>query len=1102
MEYNLENSIITLFDFYYNKNNIEDYQIGTLNPKEIKIENLKFMDEKIKENLWKQIVKGKFRMEGFHNNTIYLKRFSDSFPTLLKISFYKNQKEINDLNYSSNRDSFFSYLFSEKVLKNEINNVELPIFNLDMKYEDIKTIIDTYPENNKIEEDINQEKIINTMSLRMRDRFCNSKRLSIFLTENKINFSELIFELLITLGQIYHFYPNFRYHNLDLDSIEIEEKNEKKIVEYLVNNQNYSFETKIKIKLGSFEDASLEPIIKNTHDKFDKNHFADLFYFCYQLKNHQFYKNVIFDELGKEIFNEIMPEKISIKNNKGKIMENIQPITPEKILIKHFKSSRTIKDKKIEQNGGADKIMKGLRNLKPLKIKGKLPSALGNQDVLTEEPKLKRVEKKIVNKVNDKRNLQMGGALVRPNMPITPGAHMTNDQRLSYRKLQADRPDQNVNPNLIAEQRVYQPPKPKTQAQTQPALYPPAFVPVNTPYSSVPIPLPYMYKPNQLPIQNIYNLNIADPRGDHSILARVYEDMVPGKEFGLSSTTVLERIKSSEYIKSIMLKSKDGEDMSLTGGANSLLEHVQLHNLNPYHYENPQNELPNDMLLYSSAYPIRYNADKQQIQLSKDSVGLNIRIFRLSSEELKSHFNSDTSRFSHKVWRELEYYKKVNEIIKTQKIPNLVKMHFWVLDKESRIKWNQLKDIKYSGTTLKAIQQAIAGKAKVVAVDEKKQKILVDFQKHIVDSGLQTLIEAEINKGLNDQTWINLESTYGTTYSQLKDLTKPTNIVRKTIEALAQKTAEDILADSTVSLGIITESPQHTFVNWATPIYQGSGSLKTMTQTGYHEPEVWISLLFQYIYGLSILQKNKIYLDNFDPLYNLLVKDIFTDDRETKHWRYQVDDLTYYIPNYGYVGMIDSYYNDIKMEGIPKEDGTDLSSSDLTQIENDIFEKMFKPLLDTNFYNILIKQKYGALQAPPEFMKIITELNNETTKGSKQIKHYLSVFTMFLHNRAGTPLSNTEIETVDLTRVPTNLRKDQLLVRRDPIDNRYKFVINLERDNDPSLPIYITKYKIWTGSILESVSSAQLYVTNDVIEPELKKGVRYDIEALLEKYRI
>jgi len=604
MEYNLENSIISLFDFHYNKNNLEDYEIKSLNPKEIKLENIKFIEKEIIENLWKQVIKGKFRMEGYHHNIIYLKRFSDSFPTLVKISVYENEKALKNLDHPNNKDSFFAYLLSEKVLKNEINNVELPIFNLDVKYQEVKTIIDTYPENNKIEEEINQEKIIDTLSIRMRDRFCNSKKLSSYLIESKLYFTELIFHLLITLGQIYYFYPNFRYHRLDLDSIEIEDRNEINTVEYLLNNQKYSLETKIKIKLGSFEEASLEPIIKNTQDKFDKNHFADLFYFCYQLKNHQNFKNIIFDELGKEIFNEIIPEKISIKNNKGKIMENIQPVTPEKILIKHFKSSRTLVNKKSTQKGGGE-LIKGLRNLKPLKIKGKLPSALGNQEFLTEEPKLKRVEKKPIQKVNDKRSLQMGGALVRPTLPITPGAHMTNDQRLSYKKLHGDKPEPSANPNLIAEQRVYQPMKPKTQAQAQPSLYPPAFVPVNTPYSSVPIPMPYMFKPNNLPIQNIYNLNIADPRGDHSVLARVYEDMVPGKEFGLSATTVLERIKSSEYIKSIMLKSKDGEDMSLTGGKDSILEHVQLHMLNPYHYENPQKELPEGLLLYSSAYPIR-----------------------------------------------------------------------------------------------------------------------------------------------------------------------------------------------------------------------------------------------------------------------------------------------------------------------------------------------------------------------------------------------------------------------------------------------------------------------------------------------------------------
>lgn len=1074
MEYNLQNAILTLYNYHYKKST-EGFKLHNLIPSKIKLDDIKIKN--VPDNFIKEFKDGKFKIMGSDDKLILLKRFGESFPTSIKIGFYKNKGEIEKLENENNRDSFFSLLFSQHVLDNSLYLLRLPIFNFDIKFSAIQDILNTYPENDQVTNLIDQEKIIDTVNIRIREHFKNYQKLSRYLETNKIKFSELIFQILVCLGKIQEIYPDFNHNKLDLNSIEIlKEKNEN---EYFINKEKYSHPVDIKIRICNFENSSLGKIIISNNIT---NRFSDLFYFCYNLSKSELFKNIIFDDLGKKIFDEI---KISLKNNKGYMNDKIEPTNPDKLLRKHF-------SRKLKKNNE----FKGIRNLenKYLKIKGKLPESMGNQQVF--EKKLKRRKTKVLK----------GGAqpIVKPFKKPGNTPHTTNDQRMSYKKLSADKPRPRE-PQVLAEQKVYQQTSAPPRTTTQPNMYPPAFVPVNTPYSNVPVPLPYEFKPNNIPIQKIYNLNIADPRGDHSVLARVYEDMVPGNEFGLSAVSVDQRLKSSDYIRNIMLKTQEGEDMSLTGGKDSILEHVQMHDLNPYHYKNPQKELPNGFMLYSSAYPIRYDASKQQIKLGKNSMGINMRIYRLSHEELSAHFNGHIDKLNHNVWRELAYYQKVNQIMKEQKVPSFVKMHFWVLDRQSNIKWNQLETIKYQGVDLKQLHQLVNGRRKTIPKIEEIRKEL--FNKYITNDTLRKVVEAEINKGITEQTWIDLKDKYEAIFPAFKDITSPSNQIRKTIMALSQELPQHILEDSKVSLGIITESPQQTFINWATPIYQGTGSLKTMIQTGYHEPDVWSSLLFQYIYGLAVLQKNNIHMVNFEPKYNLLVKNIYHDDRDTKHWRYNMDGLTFFIPNNGYVGVIDSYYNQqvdeskmkIEMEGL-KDDNNNVYNQDT--IKNNVFEFMFKKVIDIDFYGPSGQwRELGGLPPPDEFMKLLEKINDKIIEYGSDISKYLNEFTMFLHNKAGKRVDSTEIDNLDMSRVPSNIKRNKLMIRRDPVDNIYKFVVILNTDTTNTIS-FINKYMVWDGEKVVSVSSAQLFEPHDTIEPDYQKGVKLDKQNILESYSI
>ena len=132
--------------------------------------------------------------------------------------------------------------------------------------------------------------------------------------------------------------------------------------------------------------------------------------------------------------------------------------------------------------------------------------------------------------------------------------------------------------------------------------------------------------------------------------------------------------------------------MTITGGKNSLLSYIKLLELNPYNQrkygKNPYANLPDNMILYRAAYPIRYENDV--VSTAKDSTALNVRIYELSKAALDAEtINAQFSKNYFDVWRELEYYEFVREeIIKRQLCPNFISMILYKKDTKSNINFS------------------------------------------------------------------------------------------------------------------------------------------------------------------------------------------------------------------------------------------------------------------------------------------------------------------------------------------------------------------------------------------------------------------------------
>ena len=209
-----------------------------------------------------------------------------------------------------------------------------------------------------------------------------------------------------------------------------------------------------------------------------------------------------------------------------------------------------------------------------------------------------------------------------------------------------------VNPSVLGVQ------KPVNQSIV-PSQYIPIqnkVIPSNFPYvTGAHNMLPYSFVPNNVPVIKNYHISMPNPAGDHIKLADLYEDMLPQNENNYKNTslTLEERLITYNYVRSILVRIGDGEDIELSGkigtstNRKNLLSYLKLLDLNPYHNskisQNPYSSLPDKMLMYRSWYPIRFDASKNNVTCSKYSIGLNLRIYEMSiaEYEVKKMFSND-----------------------------------------------------------------------------------------------------------------------------------------------------------------------------------------------------------------------------------------------------------------------------------------------------------------------------------------------------------------------------------------------------------------------------------------------------------------------------
>lgn len=579
---------------------------------------------------------------------------------------------------------------------------------------------------------------------------------------------------------------------------------------------------------------------------------------------------------------------------------------------------------------------------------------------------------------------------------------------------------------------MYQP-KTNTQTKVPPNLWTP--ITTQNPYTfpsqllkeqlTTPFPgsySPYTHVPNNIPIINNYNISVGGPEVDHIRLSSIFEDMLPMDKVNETYNSVSERLTLNDYIRSVFIRKMDGEDIDLEGGGNGcLVSYLKFLQLNPNSTSaysiNPYKNLPDNMLIYKSCYPIRYDPKTLSVACAKNSVGLNIRIYRMSLGEYYVKRDSRKGYQDYDLWREIAWYEYVREnILKRKHSPNFVNFYAYFINEKSKIDFDK---VAYAKDRNRYSKQLVTGQ-----------------------KGGYTIVP-QYHKQLNPSV--------------------PVEVTGK-----LEQMENNPDAYSGKALVALTESPNFNLYEWASKVYELDGNIKRMINTGFHTERVWFSVIFQIMSALYTLQKHKIAFRNFKVDENIYIKELSYHDNVNTFWKYVVDGVEFYVPNQGYLVLFDSNFKNLNKssETVIKSEKKNRFKiytnkfGGLPYKEDHIDKLCFKAFLETVGSNTFSESfiNAGGVRPPESVLRLLERINAEANDPSspKNIGYYITTYmTMFMNNRIGTYLDENEVLNIRRNDTRT-FRKGEIVVQETEADS-YKFVMYVGDGRYPGKSLVLTK---------------------------------------------
>ena len=247
------------------------------------------------------------------------------------------------------------------------------------------------------------------------------------------------------------------------------------------------------------------------------------------------------------------------------------------------------------------------------------------------------------------------------------------------------------------------------------------------------------------------------------------------------------------------------------------------------------------------------------------------------------------------------------------------------------------------------------------------------------------------------------------------------------------------------------------------------------------------------MFALLTLQIHQIYIDDFSLEKNVFIKSLNEQSNVTTYWKYKINNLEYYIPNYGYLVLLDTNFSDIDepqppqfidSTGKPVNNGPKPKKFKLggkiyntTEIDNDIKQKvfeMFKSAMNPdNFTGDFLN--FGGVKPDEDVMKILGKIYDDTQNSNDiRIQNYITKYMRrFMNNRIGTFLKETEYANVRKDD-SSSMKPGQIVVQDQGVGNN-KFVLYLGIDKTGSATILTKSEPSDTEIINITVPSTSLY---------------------------
>ena len=650
-----------------------------------------------------------------------------------------------------------------------------------------------------------------------------------------------------------------------------------------------------------------------------------------------------------------------------------------------------------------------------------------------------------------------------------------------------------INDNIIKVPPTGQhaPPQDPLQQLLDKNIYPQNYVdsrhPLQGPYNNS-----FMY-PNIYPtVVKRYNISINNPNGDYVKLHNLYEDILPQVK-GITQKTLIsieERLIIHQYLRSIFIRYNDGEDIILDGHngpvgkseLTNLLTHLKVMEINPYHFSkitnNPYSTLAEGFILFRSCYPIRMNIQYNSIQCAPDNISIHIRVYQMKVFDVLVDKQLDINKQSSNLWREISYYEYIKEkIIKKKVCPNFVMMYSWYITTKTGIDFIKILKLK---------------KYKTV------------YHPHSINNDLKFMRK---NANLFANFLIRKYNIYN--YVPYNKYPNSILIIDDTSNLLNYNVIFDESYLSLIKRNLstnkciimITEAPTQNIFDWATKTYTiENGPIKRMIQSGFHSDEVWRSIIFQLLIIFIVLINNDIAISEFTLENNIYIKDLKNEDANVGFWKYKVNGIDFYIPNYGYIVLFDSKYHDLN-DGDRHLNVLNPSSEDFLYkiyakfLDNPIddnvkdYNDKLKSMNDNNCNNIFDSDKfksgftiYGGIPPTTDVILIIDKIKTkiidmdfrkDNTNYNKLVTElFVEVCGNFLHNKVGKILKDVDQPSINLAIQAdiNNIRSGAYVAIQT--SNKYKLGLIYSPDNGRTK--YIICNDIQTISYFDTINNSSI----------------------------